>query len=283
MSLLDIVRVKTLISRRIGMKILLLSAVAMSAVSAGPLSASAQDKTIKVGIMGGEDEDVWKVAAEQAAKSGLKIETVIFNDYTQPNEALERKEVDANAFQHEPYLDEQIKQHGYKISIAGHTALWPIGIYSRKIKDLADIKDGAVIGVPNDPTNEGRALRALEAKGLIKLNPDAGILATPIDITENPKKLEIKEMDAGVVGRSIDDLDVAVVNNDWAAKAGLDPKTDAIGWEDKDNNPYRNFIAVRSEDKDAAWVKSLVAAYQNDAVKAELDRAYKGTAIPAWK
>lgn len=283
MSLLDIASVKTLISRRIGMKMLLLSAVAMSVAFAAPLSASAENKTLKVGIMGGEDEDVWKVVAEQAAKNGLIIETVIFNDYTQPNEALERKEIDANAFQHEPYLNEQIKQHGYNLTVAGHTALWPIGIYSRKIKDLADIKEGATVGVPNDPTNEGRALRALEAKGLIKLNPDAGILATPIDIIENPKKLDIKEMDAGVVGRSIDDLDVAVVNNDWAAKAGLDPKTDGIGWEDTNNNPYRNFIVVRTEDKDAAWVKPLVGSYQNDAVIAELARAYKGTAIPAWK
>lgn len=282
MSLLDITHVKTLISRRTGMKMLLLSAVALTMAATAPLSASAEDKVVKVGIMGGEDEDVWKVAAAEAAKNGLKVETVIFSDYTQPNEALARKEIDANAFQHEPYLDEQVRQHGYDISIAGYTAVWPIGIYSRSLKDIADIKDGATIGVPNDPSNEGRALRVLEAKGLIKLNPDAGFLATPIDITENPKNLVIKELDAGVVGRSIDDLDVAIVNNDWAAKAGLDPQKDAIGWEDKANNPYRNFIAIRTDDVNADWVKPLVAAFQNDAVKAELDRVYKGTGIPAW-
>ncbi|KEX95476.1 MetQ/NlpA family ABC transporter substrate-binding protein, partial [Brucella neotomae] len=151
----------------------------------------------------------------------------------------------------------------------------------RKVKKLEELKDGATVGVPNDPTNEGRALRVLEEQGLIKLKPDAGILATPIDIVENPKKLEIKELDAGVVGRSIDDLDAAIVNNDWAAKAGL-KKEDAIGWESKENNPYNNFIAVRTDDLDQPWVKALVASFQNDAVKAELERAYKGTGIPAW-
>lgn len=270
------------LTRRAGLKALVLTAAALT-VGFAAVPGHAEDRTVKVGIMGGEDEDVWKVVAEQAKAHGLKIETVTFNDYTQPNEALERKEIDANAFQHKPYLDEQIKQHGYKISVAGYTAVWPIGIYSRKHKNIDELKEGASVGVPNDPSNEGRALRVLEEKGLIKLKPDAGILATPIDIVENTKKLEIKELDAGVVGRSIDDLDLAIVNNDWAAKAGLDPKTDAIGWESKENNPYNNFIAVRTEDADADWVKKLVASFQNDAVKAEIDRAYKGTGIPAWE
>ncbi len=269
-------------SRRDALKTLLLAtAVATVGISA-PFHAFAENKTVKVGIMGGEDENVWAVVAEQAKKNGLDLELVIFNDYNQPNEALERKEIDANSFQHKPYLDAQVDQHGYKISVAGYTAVWPIGVYSRKIKDLGELKEGAVVGVPNDPSNEGRALRVLEEKELIKLRPDAGVLATPIDIIENPKKLDIKELDAGVVGRSIDDLDIAIVNNDWALKADLTP-TDAIAWESNVDNPYNNFIAVRTDDLDSDWVKALVASYQNDAVKAELDRAYKGTGIPAWE
>lgn len=268
------------LTRRAGLKALLFTAAALS-MGLAVVPGHAEEKTIKVGIMGGEDEDVWKVVAEEGKKHGLIIERVTFNDYNQPNEALARKEIDANAFQHKPYLDEQIKQHGYDISVAGYTAVWPIGIYSRKIKNLEELQDGAVIGVPNDPSNEGRALRVLEEKGLIKLSSDAGILATPIHITENPKKLEIRELDAGVVGRSVDDLDAAIVNNDWAAKAGLD-KSEAIAWESNENNPYNNFIAVRTEDANEDWVKKLVASFQNDAVKAELDRAYKGTGIPAW-
>jgi len=269
------------LTRRAGLKAALFTVAALT-VGFAAAPSHAEDKTIKVGIMGGEDEDVWKVVAEEGKKHGLIIERVTFNDYNQPNEALERKEIDANAFQHKPYLDEQIKQHGYKIDVAGYTAVWPIGIYSRKIKSLDELKEGAVVGVPNDPSNEGRALRVLEASGLIKLKPEAGILATPIDIVENPKKIEIKELDAGVVGRSIDDLDVAIVNNDWAGKAGL-KKEEAIGWESKENNPYNNFIAVRTEDANADWVKNLVASFQNDTVKAEIDRVYKGTGIPAWK
>ena len=146
-------------SRRDALKTLLLAtAVATVGISA-PFHAFAENKTVKVGIMGGEDENVWAVVAEQAKKNGLDLELVIFNDYNQPNEALERKEIDANSFQHKPYLDAQVDQHGYKMSVAGYTAVWPIGVYSRKIKDLGELKEGAVVGVPNDPSNEGRALR----------------------------------------------------------------------------------------------------------------------------
>ncbi len=136
------------------------------------------------------------MVASEAAKKGLKIETITFNDYTQPNEALERGELDANAFQHQPYLDNQIKQHGYHIVRVGYTGVWPIGLYTKKYKSVAEIPEGAVIGVPNDPSNEGRALRVLQNEGLIKLKDDTGILATVADVTDNPKKIEIKELDA---------------------------------------------------------------------------------------
>jgi len=147
---------------------------------------------------------------------------------------------------------------------------------------VADLPEGALVGVPNDPSNEGRALLVLQNVGLIKLKPDAGILATVADIAENPKDIQIKELDAGVVGRAIDDLDAAVVNTDWALKASLDPDQDRIAQEPVENNPYRNFIAVRASDVNAAWVKPLVAAYQNDRVKAVFDRVYRGTGVAAY-
>lgn len=255
------------------------AALALATLAFVPF-AQAQEQTLKVGIMGGEDEAVWAVVAEQGKPLGLNIETVIFNDYTQPNEALARKEIDANAFQHGPYLEAQIAQQGYEISIAIDTAIFPIGLYSKKHADLAALPDGAVVGVPNDPSNGGRALKVLEQLGLIKLNPDAGILATVIDVTENPKNLDLRELDAGVVGRAIDDLDAAVVNTDWAAKAGL--LDHRIAEESGENNPYTNFIAVRTADKDAEWVAKLKTAFQNDAVKAAYADAYKGAAVPAW-
>ncbi|KQS77134.1 metal ABC transporter substrate-binding protein [Rhizobium sp. Leaf384] len=276
---------KTSLTRRAGLA-LAASAVAAAFVSASlalaPTPVFAQDKTsVKVGIMSGEDEDVWRVAVAEAGKKGLSVETVVFNDYTQPNEALERGEIDANAFQHLPYLENQIQQHGYKIVPAGFTAVWPIGVYSRKVSKIADLPEGAVVGVPNDPSNEGRALLVLQTEGLIKLKEGTGILATITDIAENPKNIEIKELDAGIVGRSIDDLDAAVVNTDWALKSGLTPEN-RIAQEAVDGNPYRNFIAVKEDQKDAPWVKTLVSAYQNDAVKAEFDRVYKGTGTSAY-
>lgn len=262
-----------------------LAAVAVSAAAlfnlAAPAPSFAEDKSIKVGIMAGEDEDVWRVVTSEAAKKGLKIETVIFNDYTQPNEALERGEIDANAFQHQPYLDNQIKQHGYHIVPVGYTGVWPIGLYTKKYKSVAEIPEGAVIGVPNDPSNEGRALRVLQNEGLIKLKDGTGILATVADVSDNPKKIEIKELDAGIVGRSIDDLDAGVVNTDWALKSGLSP-AERIAQEPIADNPYRNFIAVKDENKGADWVKTLVSSYQNETVKAEFDKVYKGTGLSAY-
>jgi len=268
------------LTRRASLAALAVSALAL-ATFASSLPSVAADKSIKVGIMSGEDEDVWRVVTAEAEKKGLKIETITFNDYTQPNEALERGEIDANAFQHQPYLDNQIKTHGYHIVRVGYTGVWPIGLYTKKYKAVFEIPEGAIVGLPNDPSNEGRALRVLQNEGLIKLKDGTGILATIADITDNPKKLEIKELDAGIVGRSIDDLDAAVVNTDWALKSGLSPK-ERIAQEPISDNPYRNFIAVKEDNKDADWVKTLVSSYQNDAVKAEFDKVYKGTGLSAY-
>ncbi|WP_427023700.1 MetQ/NlpA family ABC transporter substrate-binding protein [Aureimonas ureilytica] len=239
-------------------------------------------ESVKVGIMAGEDEEIWKVVAAEAAKNGLTVEPVVFSDYVQPNEALVNDEIQANAFQHQPYLDAQIQQHGYKIVPVGYTLVQPIGLYSRKHKDTAEIPEGAAIGIPNDPSNAGRALNLLQAQGLIKLREGAGILATAIDVESNPKNIQIRELDAGIVGRSIDDLDAGVVNTDWALKSGIDPDKERIAQEPLENNPYRNFIAVREDEKDTPWVKTLVAAYQTDAVKDALAKWYKGTTLPAW-
>ncbi|MEZ2333736.1 MetQ/NlpA family lipoprotein [Mesorhizobium sp. RCC_202] len=270
----------TSITRRAGLAVLLATTFAVVGLTAPP-SFAEDKKAIKVGIISGEDEDVWRVVTAEAAKKGLTIETVVFNDYTQPNEALERGEIDANAFQHKPYLDNQIKTQGYHIVPVGYTGVWPIGLYSKKFTKVADLPEGAVIGLPNDPSNEGRALHVLQNEGVIKLKDGTGILATTADIAENPKKVEIKELDAGIVGRSVEDLDAAVVNTDWALKSGLGPEN-RIAQEPVADNPYRNFIAVKAGNENEAWVKTLVASYQNETVKAEFDKVYKGTGISAY-
>ncbi len=243
--------------------------------------AAATPNPIRVGIMSGEDEDLWAIVVKQAKERGLNVKVVPFNDYTQPNEALEHGDLEANAFQHKPYLDNQILTRGYHIAIAGYTAIWPIGLYSRKYHSVAAIPNGARIGVPNDPSNEGRALVLLQDVGLIKLRPGAGIVATPIDIVSNPKKIQVQELDAGIVGRSIDDLAAGVVNTDWAAKSKLANK-DRIATEPAKNNPYRNFIAVRTDEKSDSWVRTLVASYENPSIRGALKTVYKGTAVPGW-
>jgi D-methionine transport system substrate-binding protein len=239
-------------------------------------------QTVRVGIMSGEDEDVWRVVAENAAKHGLSVKTTTFNDYTQPNEALSRHDLDANSFQHKPYLDAQIAARGYHIVPVGFTYVQPIGLYSRKVKSVADLPKGATIGVPNDPSNEGRALLLLQAQGLITLRSNVGLLPTARDIDNNPKDIHIKELDAGIVGRAIGDLDAAVINTDWAIKAGIKIPQERIAQEQVTGNPYRNFLAVNAEDEHAPWVHELVESYQQPNVAAEILRVYHGATLPAW-
>ncbi|MGF6612857.1 D-methionine transport system substrate-binding protein [Paraburkholderia sp. WSM4175] len=249
-------------------------------VSAQPALAGGQ--TVRVGIMSGEDEDVWRAVAANAARQGVTVKITTFSDYTQPNEALAEHDLDANSFQHKPYLDAQIAARHYQIVPVGYTYVQPIGLYSRKVKSVAALPQDAAIGVPNDPSNEGRALLLLQANGLIKLRPDVGLLPTARDIAENPKHIRIKELDAGIVGRAIGDLDAAVVNTDWAIKAGIKIPQERIAQEKVPGNPYRNFIAVNAKDANAVWVKTIVDSYQQTNVAAAILTVYHGATLPAW-
>lgn len=242
----------------------------------------AAPQTLRVGIMSGEDEDVWRVVAANAARQGLVIKVTTFSDYTQPNEALSEHDLDANSFQHKPYLDAQIKARGYQIVPVGFTYVQPIGLYSRKVKSVADLPDGATIGVPNDPSNEGRSLLLLQAQHLITLRADVGLLPTARDIADNPKHIHVKELDAGIVGRAIGDLDAAVINTDWAVKAGIKIPQERIAQEQVTGNPYRNFLAVNAKDANAPWVHALVQSYQQPNVAAEILSVYHGATLPAW-
>jgi len=255
---------------------IVISGVGMTALQA------AEKNTIKLGVMDGYEIDVWRVAAEVAKKQGLNIELVTFSDYSIPNEALDAGDIDADAIQHEPYFNEQLAQRGYKLSVIGHTALFPMGVYSRKISNISQLRDGAAIGIPDDPSNEGRALRILAQLGLITLKKPDDILVTPIDIKDNPKKLKFQEMNAGIVGRAIDDLDIVIVNNTWIASSGLNPEKEAIAWEKPENNPYNNIIVVRTKDVSQPWVKKLVAAYQNETVRNELKRIFGAGFATSW-
>ncbi|WP_244818184.1 MetQ/NlpA family lipoprotein [Caballeronia sp. Lep1P3] len=244
--------------------------------------ACAVTQTVRVGIMSGEDEDVWRTVAANAAKEGITVKVTTFSDYTQPNEALAQHDLDANSFQHKPYLDAQIAARHYAIVPVGFTYVQPIGLYSRKVKSVAALRENAAIGVPNDPSNEGRALLLLQANGVIKLRDGVGMLPTARDISSNPKHVQIKELDAGIVGRAIGDLDAAVVNTDWAIKAGIEIPQERIAQEDVTGNPYRNFIAVNAKDAQAPWVKTLVQSYQQANVASAILKVYHGVTLPAW-
>jgi len=261
------------------MKYRRLSLVAALALFAAPAFA---DQKIKVAISGGDAEIIWAKVKEIAAKDGLDVQVVVFNDYLLPNAALDAGNLDANAFQHKPFLDNQIKTMGYKIISVGETIIGPIGLYSRKAKSVSEIKDGASIGIPNDPSNGGRALLLLQAEKLIKVKDDgAALLPSALDVVDNPRKLKLREIDAAQLPRSLDDVDTAVINTNYAVPAGLIPGKDSIAIESPLNNPYSNFIAVRERDKDAPWVPKLVRAYQNDTIRQLIKDKLPGQ-IPAF-
>jgi len=247
-------------------------------VSAG---AFAQDKPIKIGVTGGPHAQIMEQVKKVAAKDGLHIQVVEFSDYIQPNAALAAGDLDANSYQHLPYLEAQIKDRGYKFTHVAFTVTFPMGVYSKKIKSLDQLKQGARVGVPNDPTNGGRGLLLLQAKGVIKLRPDAGLKATPLDIVENPKKIKLVELDAAQLPRSLDDLDAAAINGNYAESAGLSPTRDAIAMEGP-KGPYANLIAIRAADKDKPWVAKLVKAYHSPEIKAYVQSTFKESVITAW-
>ena len=216
-----------------------------------------------------------------AEKDGLKIQIIEFTDYVQPNAALAAGDLDANSYQHKPYLDAQVKDRGYKIVPVGYTVNFPIGIYSKKVKSLADLKEGARVGIPNDPTNGGRVLLVFQDKGLIKLKPEAGLKATPLDIIENPKKIKFAEVDAAQLPRTLDDLDASAINTNFALSAGLNPGKDAISQENA-KSPYVNLLAVREQDKDKPRVAKLVKAYHSDEIRKFIQSEFKGSVIAGF-
>lgn len=246
-----------------------------------PAASPAVDKPIKVGVTPGPHAQILEVVKKIAEKDGLKIQIVEFSDYIQPNVALNQGDIDLNSFQHLPYLENIVKDRKYDLVMLAKTITFPMGVYSKKIKSIKDLKDGAIVAIPNDPTNGGRALALFEKAGLIKLKPGLGHKASVIDITENPKKLKIRELDAAQIPRSLDDLELAAINTNYAMPAGLVPVKDALILEDS-NSPYANIIAVRGKDKDNPQYKKFLKAYQSEEVKKFVNEQFKGSIVVAW-
>lgn len=243
------------------------------------------DKTIVIGASATPHAEILEAARAALEKEGYKLEIKVYDDYVQPNVALDAGDLDANYFQHVPYLDQYNEENSTKLLSAGSIHYEPLGIYPGKTATLDAITDGAKIAVPNDATNEARALLLLEANGLITLKEGVGLNATKNDIAENPKNLDIIEIEAAQIARSLQDVDFGVINGNVAIKAGLKVGTDAVAIEDKDSvaaETYGNIIAVKSGNEDREDIKALIKALQSEDVKQYINDTYEGAVVPIF-
>ena len=237
-------------------------------------------------VMAGENNEQWQPVIDKLAEENIDLELVKFADYPLPNRALNDGEIDLNSFQHIAYFEDDCKNNGYDLSIIGETIMAPLGLYSNKIKDVSEIKDGDIIAIPNDATNGGRALKLLESAGLIKVDPAAGYTPTKKDITENPLNLDIKEVEAANTASLLPDVAAAVINGGHAVDNGLNPKEDAIfleSVEEGSDNPYVNIIVARTADKDNELYKKVVDYFRTPEVAKVIEDTYKGAYIPTWE
>ncbi|MCD0481266.1 MetQ/NlpA family ABC transporter substrate-binding protein [Streptacidiphilus sp. ASG 303] len=217
-----------------------------------------------------------------AAKAGLKLEVKEVTDYVTPNTAVQDGSADANFFQHRPYLDDFDKQRGTDVVAVESVHLEPLGLYSKKVRKVADLPAGATVAVPNDATNEGRALRLLADNGVITLRAGAGTTATVRDVTGNPKNLRWKELEAAQLPRSLGDVDAAVVNGNYALDAGLRPATDAVVLEKAEGNPYANILAVKKGNENDPRVRKLAELLHSPEVRKYIQDTFQGSVVPAF-
>ena len=245
---------------------------------------SANDNTITVAASPSPHAEILEVAKEVLAEQGINLDIKVFNDYVIPNTATESGEVDANYFQHTPYLDDFNKENGTHLVPVASIHYEPFGIYAGKTNSLDALADGAKVSVPNDTTNEARALLLLEAQGLIKLKDGAGLSATKLDIVENPKNLDIEEIEAAQLPRTLSDVDIAVINGNYAIDAGLSV-SDALAVEAQDSEAaktYANILVVKDGNQENDDIKALVSALESDKVKEFIQQKYNGVVVPMF-
>ena len=244
-----------------------LSAAVLCSVSA------ANAGEISVGVTPVPHGEVMEFVKPIVAKQGVDLKIVEFNDYVQPNLATDDGELDANYFQHRPYLEEFTKDHGINLVEVATVHIEPMGVYSKQIKEINELKDGAVIAIPNDPTNGGRALLLLNKAGVITLEDPTDITATVMDIKDNPKNIEIRELEAAQLPRALEDVDAAVINTNFAMQADLIPQRDAIVIEGADS-PYVNILVANPESAQKEDMKILIKAVQSEETKAFIEKQY---------
>jgi len=266
-------------SRIISMFLASLLVVLVAACGQG----KSKEDTLRIGTIAGPETSLMEVAQKVAlSRYGLKIRIVAFSDYLQPDAALADGSIDANLFQHQAFLNQQVEAHHYSLVAIGKAFIYPMGFYPGKTRSIQALPDGAQIAIPNDPSNEGRALVLLDKMGLIVLKNQAGFFATPADIIQNPHHIKLKELDAAQLARSLPDVDGAVINTNYAVEAGLSPAKDALYLEDA-NSPFANIIVVRTDEVNDPRMQQLLSAYQSKEVEQAAEDIFHGDAIPAWK
>lgn len=239
------------------------------------------DDKLVIGVTGGPHEQILEKVKEVAAKDNLEIEMKVFTEYVMPNIALDEGELDVNIFQTKPYLDNFIEERDLDLVDIAYVVNFPMGIYSSGLTDVSELKDGDLLGLPNDPVNGARALMLFEQAGLIKLKEGLGYSATIQDITENPHNLKFVELEASQIARQLDEVAAAAINTNFAIEHGFLPSEDSIYIEPSDS-PWANVIAVRAENKDDPVLERLIKAYHSDEVKQFINEQFKGSVVPAW-
>jgi D-methionine transport system substrate-binding protein len=254
--------------------------------NSGPVAESAaggnDDKTVRLVMSdAGFNAEVVPILKKEVAKQGFVLDWVVINDIIQPNKLVDDGSADANSFQHEPYFDQFVSDHGLKNITRGfYTVYTPSGLYSKKYKSLDQVPDGATFGIPVDPANNGRALFMLRDKGLLKLRDGVTVTHASLqDITDNPHKYKFIEVDQLMLQRTLDDVDVGFLFSGTARKIGLDPKKDALAYEDEKNSPYKGMVAIRKDLVGAPKIKALQNAYGSDAMKAYYREKYGDTVL----
>ena len=249
-------------------------------------SGGDKDKVVRVGFAGDSDYQIWNPIVSKLSNEGITVELYTFSDYTIPNQALNDGEIDLNAFQHYAYFNDEVSNKGYDLIAIADTYISAMNIYSQKISNVSEVKRGDKVAIPNDPSNGGRALKVLQAAGLIKVRPEAGDTPSVSDIIENPLNLDIVEVEAGGIYSLLPDVACAVINGNYAIDFGLNPGSDYIFKDDPaiySGKSFVNLIAARTEDKDNELYKKVIETYQSDIVEEVYSNNFKGSYLPTWK
>lgn len=261
--------------------VLLVILLFTSVIITGCQSKDDNDKVIIVGASPEPHGEMLNLIKEDLEKEGYELQIIEFTDYVRPNFAVAEKELDANFFQHLPYLLDFNEKNKLDLVSLGNVHIEPMGLYSNKISDINELKDGATIAIPNDTVNGGRALALLEDKGLIKLKEGVGLNATENDIVENNKNLIIKPLEAALLPRTLDEVDAALINGNYAIQANLSAAKDAILLERPDS-PFANIVAIRKGEENNPKLKALLKALQSDKIKSFIQEKYEGEVVPSF-